>query len=32
MTFTAQLKSNLQKENTSKIKYSQLFKSSDKKK
>ena len=32
MTLTAQLKSNLQEENTSKIKCNQLFKSFDKKK
>ena len=32
MTLTAQLESNLQKENTSKAKYSQLFKTTDKKK
>ena len=32
MTLAAQLKSNLQEEDTLKIKYNQLFKSSDKKK
>ena len=32
MTLTAQLKSNLQEEDTSKAKYNQLFKITDKKK
>ena len=32
MTFTAQLESNLQEENTLKVKYSQSFKITDKKK